>query len=218
MPTVMLSSRRPFIGLIAISAAVALCSVFVDRPLALWLNARFYRTTVFTVGALILRPLDSLLVAGLALLVVAMVSGRLYGAPSWVNRFIVSGASAAVALVVALVLKVAIGRSQVYPPFLQDHIYDVRPFAGSKDFMAFPSATMAGVAAFTVSLVVDHRRADRAAAAVILGILAAALVITASHWLSDIIGGTYLGIVSGAAVARRLRGRDGFRPALTENR
>jgi membrane-associated phospholipid phosphatase len=206
----MLGTRGRLVVLAAVSAAVALCVLLVDRPLALWLDARFYGTTAFAIGAFILRPLDGLLIAGTVLLVVAVVWRRLYSAPEWVNRLVVGGAGAAAALLGALVLKVAIGRSQVYPPFLQNHIFGFRLFAGSKNFMAFPSATMAGVGAFVVAVGV-HRRSQRAAAAVIVITLAVALVVTGSHWLSDIIGGTYFGVVSGAAVARRLR-RRGVQP------
>jgi len=165
----------------------------------LWVNARFYGTTAFAVGAAILWPLDSLLVAGALLLGLALVWRRRHSAPEWMNRLMVGGASAAVALLGARVLKMAIGRSQVYPPFLQDHIYQLRPFAASQSFMAFPSATMAGVSAFIVGVGVP-RTSQRAAGTVILIMFALALIITGSHWLSDIIGGTYLGVVTGAAV------------------
>jgi membrane-associated phospholipid phosphatase len=104
----------------------------------------------------------------------------------------------------ALLLKVAIGRSQVYPPFLQRHIYEFRLFAGSRNFMAFPSATMAVIGAFVVGVGV-RRRSQRAAAAVILIIVAVALLVTGSHWLSDIIGGRYFGVVTGDAIVWRLR-------------
>jgi membrane-associated phospholipid phosphatase len=209
--TVVLRARGQLVGLAAVSVAVALCMLLVDRPLALWLNTRFYGTAAFTIGAIILQFLERLLIAGAVFLVVAVGWRRLYGAPEWVNRLVVGGAGAAVALLGALVLKVAIGRSQVYPPFLQDHIYGFRLFAGSENFMAFPSATMAGVGAFVVGVGV-HRRSQRAAAAVILITLAVALIVTGSHWLSDIIGGTYVGVISGAAVARRLSRPEGLQP------
>ena len=208
--TMMLGTLGRLVVLATVSAAVALCILFVDRPLALWLDARSYGTTAFAIGAFVLQPLDSLLIAGAVLFAWAMFWRRRYGAPEWLNRLVVGGTGAAVALLGVLVLKVAIGRSQVYPPFLQDHIYGFRLFAGSKNFMAFPSATLAGVGAFVVAVGV-RRRSQRAAAAVILITLAVALVVTGSHWLSDIIGGTYFGVVSGAAVARRLR-RRGVQP------
>jgi len=201
----MLGTQGRFVGLAAVSAAVALCILLVDRPLALWLDARCYGTTAFAIGAFILRLLDSLLIAGAVFLVVAAVWRRLDSAPEWVNRLVVAGACAAVALAGALLLKVAIGRSQVYPTFLRNHIYGFQLFAG-KDFMAFPSATMAACAAFAAGVGV-RRWSHRAAAALILILLAVSLVVTGSHWLSDIIGGTYFGLVSGSSVARRLRRR-----------
>lgn len=206
----MLRARGRFVGLVAVSAAVTLCILLVDRPIALWLE-RFYGTTAYAIGAFILWPLDGLFVAAAVILVVAVVWRRLYSEPAWVNRLVVGLSGAAVALLGALVLKVAIGRSQVYPSFLQNHIYRFRPFAGSENFMAFPSATMAGVSAFVAAIRVQGR-SQRAAAAVILITLAVALVVTGSHWLSDVIGGTYFGAVIGAAVTRRLRGREELQP------
>jgi hypothetical protein len=193
-----------FVDLTAVSAAVAVCILFVDRSLALWLDARVYGSTLFRVGELILWPLDSILVSGAVLLVAALAWRRFFSVPDWVNRLVVGGIGAAVALLSALLLKIAIGRSQVYPLFLHDHLYELAPFAGAESFMAFPSATMAGVGAFVFGVGLEGRP-QRAAAAVMLITLALALLVTGSHWLSDILAGTYVGGMSGAAVARRLR-------------
>ena len=198
----MLRTRRRFLGLTAVSTVAALCSLLVDRPLASWIDARLYGTTAFDVGAFILGASDPLAVAGLVLFVVALVWRRLLPAPDWVHRFVIAGFGAAAALAIALVLKVAIGRSQVYPAFLQNHTYGLRPFAGSMDFMAFPSATMAAVGGFSAGLGIQSR-SRRLAVAVVLVAIAAALAITRSHWLSDLIGGTYIGVVSGTIAVRR---------------
>ena len=200
----MLVLQRRLACLVAVTATVVLCVLLVDRPVALWVDAHLYGTTVFAIALAILRPLDGLLLAAAVLLVVAVIWRRLSGAPPWLNRLITGGAGAAAALLAALALKVAIGRSQVYPPFLHDHVYGFQPFAASTDFMAFPSATMAGAAGLIAGLGVS-RALRRVVAAVVLIALAAAIVITAGHWLSDVIGGTYLGLVTGATVARRLR-------------
>ena len=197
-------SRFP--GLTAVSVTVVLCVLFVDRPLALWVNERVHGSTAFVVGATILRPLNGLGTAGAVLLGLALVWRRRFVALPWMNRSVVAGICAVVALAGALVLKLAIGRSQLYPLFLLNHIYEVRPFAGSENFTAFPSATMAGLSAF-VAGVGGTRGFQRAASAAILVIVAVALVVTSSHWLSDIIGGTYLGVAGGAEVAMRLRRR-----------
>jgi membrane-associated phospholipid phosphatase len=74
-------------------------------------------------------------------------------------------------------------------------------------FMAFPSATMTGVSAFIVGVGVQ-RTSQRAAGVVILITFGVALIVTGRHWLSDIIAGTYLGVVSGAAVLGWLRRRE----------
>jgi membrane-associated phospholipid phosphatase len=66
---------------------------------------------------------------------------------------------------------------------------------------------MAGAGAFVAGAGMN-RGPQRAAAAVILIALALALLVTSGHWLSDIIGGAYFGVVIGGAVALRLRPRD----------
>jgi membrane-associated phospholipid phosphatase len=65
---------------------------------------------------------------------------------------------------------------------------------------------MAGASAFVVGL---HLRtaAERMTLAVANGVLAAALLVSNGHWLSDIIGGVSLGLVIGGAVARRFFAR-----------
>ena len=188
----------------AVMAAVPLCVLFVDRPVALWMNARFYDTTAFAVSEFLLRSLDPLLLAAAVLWVALSIRRRFYRTPAFGNRLVIGLAAAAVALVGALVLKAAIGRSQVYPPFLQDHVYECRPFAASLDFMAFPSATMAALAAFVAAAGVNTRRECAVAAGVLVAI-AAAILITGGHWLSDIIGGAAFGLLAGAAVARSFR-------------
>ena len=58
---------------------MVLCVLFIDRPLELWLHGQFWSTTVFAVGAAILRPLDGLLLVAAALLVFAAAWARLPG-------------------------------------------------------------------------------------------------------------------------------------------
>lgn len=196
--------REGVLSAAAVLSSVALCVLFVDRPVALWMNARLYESTAFAVSEFILRCLDPLLFAAAVLWVALSIRRRVYRTPDFGTRLVIGLTGTAVALVGALVLKVAIGRSQVYPPFLQDHIYECRPFAASLAFMAFPSATMAALGAFAAAAGVNSRR-ERAVAAAILLAIAVAILVTSGHWLSDIIGGTAFGLLAGAAVARSFR-------------
>jgi len=184
-------------------AAAALCIFFVDRPFALWVAERAHRTSVYAAGMFTLQLLDVLSAAGAVFLAIAWVSGRWYRAPEALRRAVVAGIAATVAVLAALILKLAVGRSDVYPSFLENHIYEVRPFAGG-NFRAFPSGTMAAAVAFAAGAGLT-RRGDRVLAAVIILVIVETLVVTNSHWLSDLIGGAYLGALAGGAVRRRMR-------------
>jgi hypothetical protein len=196
-------ARNRLVVLASVSAAVVLCILFVDRPLALWLDERFRGTTVFAVALAIFRPMDTVALLAAALLVFAIGWKRFYAVPEWVNRFIAGGVAVALSLLGAIILKRAFGRSDVFPPFLRDHIYTFRLFAGSNDFTAFPSATMSGAAAFAAG-VGPNRGYQRVLATIVLATLALAILITSSHWLGDVIAGAYLGTLIGALTATRL--------------
>jgi len=197
-------TRRIIFPLVTIGLALAICAAFVDRPLALWLDAQFKGTATFAAAAAIFRPVDGVFIAGFLLLAVSFIARRLFRAPV-PPLPIISGATAMTAAVVAgVALKIAVGRSQVVPGFLDQHIYGLRPFALSETYMGFPSATMAGAAGFLTGLGARSALA-RAAGAGIFVVLAVALLVTNGHWLSDIIGGTALGVLIGVRIAAMSR-------------
>lgn len=97
-------------------------------------------------------------------------------------------------------LKLAIGRSQVYPAYLVDHLYQLRPFTTDHRYGGFPSATMAIASAFLTTLGI-HRLLAGAA----LLLLAASIAVTNGHWIGDLLGGTCLGTAIGSLTVRRAR-------------
>ncbi len=204
------TKRRLILGLVA--AAIVPCLLGVDRPLALWVDRHITGSALYIAAAALLRPLDGLLIAGLFLLLTAG-AWTLAGAhtPAWVSRFIVADLAAILALILTVVLKLAIGRTQVYPAFLREGTYGFHPFGGYPVFAAFPSATMSVSSAFLACLGL-RRPPGRTVAGLVLVLLAAALLATSSHWSSDIVAGLWLGLVIGEAVrvARsRQKPRDG---------
>jgi hypothetical protein len=179
---------------------VALAAAQLDRPLALFMEYAFGGTQVeaaINAGLGLLLP--TTFVA--AILAAIAVARRDHLRPRrWLERYLNSALSTGAAVLVAVALKHAIGRSQVDPGFLMNHVYTVRPFSASQAFAAFPSATMAGVSA-----AVFGARVPAWLSGAIIVMIAAALIATNSHWLSDLIGGLYVGHLASRAVLRTRR-------------
>ena len=200
-------TRRPVFWALLSTASVlslVLCVACVDRPVADFVYTAF-GTPLFRMAVAILTTLHVLLVP-MALFVVGCGAWRLSGRqlPAWAGLFLQAALAAAVALVVALLLKVAIGRSQAYPLYVSNHIHEFRPFRGDPSYRAFPSGTMAVASAFLAVLCLESV-GRRWFAGTGLTLIAACLVITNGHWLADILGGFYLGTIVGWAILRASR-------------
>lgn len=195
-------SQRRAIELGIVGIAVIIGVLFVDRPVALWSQASLYQTPLFDASMALLRMAKPLGIASVAVFGIAAL-WRLSGkSPVWVGRLLAGFCSALLALALTEILKYGLGRSQVYPLFLLERVYAFHPLSGSQNYAAFPSATMSAAAGL-LSGPRFNRPYARAAVALVLLVLVVALVATNSHWLSDIIAGTWLGLAAGRAVSQR---------------
>lgn len=200
---------------VAVGACVIACMALLDRPLALWLDHQFGGTALYAACVRGFQVVDGLGLAGVAILVVGGAWRTADAkAPQFVRRLVDALLAAGVMLALTLFLKWAIGRSQVDPAFLRDHVYAFHPFRGGLDFRAFPSATMAVSSAFLFAWGVTRPR-DRVAAGWVLSVLALAILVTNGHWLSDIVAGTFLGASFGAAARSRRMRPDRASPSST---
>ena len=187
----------------SIVTAVVVCAAYLDRPVAAFAHRAFYGTPAFDVA----RAAFSALHAALIVLVVALlacsaaaISGRV---PAGWARLLFRGSAAAVgALLVTLLLKFVVGRSQVYPDFLAKGLYEFRPFGGGGGLGAFPSATLSVTTALFTALRAQSRRWRAVYGAVSL-LIALSMILINGHWLSDVVGGAYVGAVVGALINRR---------------
>ena len=171
--------------------------------MARYIDSQFRGTDVETLGLGVLLLLKPILAASLVLLVVGGILKSIRrDVPAWMHGPLVTALSMAITLAVALSLKVAVGRSQVYPTFIPDHLYTLRPFHGGGDYEAFPSATLAVSAA---GLTVVWLRVSRLRSLCVTALLLveAAILLTNGHWLSDTLAGTFLGGFVGWAVCVR---------------
>jgi hypothetical protein len=177
------------------------CIAYVDRPVADFAHTAF-GTTWFRIAVAILTTLHVVLVP-MVLFVVGCGAWRLAGRrlPGWTRPLLQAALAAGVALVVAVSLKVAIGRSQAYPLYVSNHIHEFRPFRGDNGHRAFPSATMAVASAFLAVLCLESA-GRRWFAGTGLTLIAACIVVTNGLWMADILGGLYLGTIVGRAILR----------------
>lgn len=184
-------------------AVIVVCMLWVDRPVA-------DRVNVFMQGQppwldWTSRALGSLPIvlisAALILLWWGIQRARGRPLPGWADTPLRSAISLTVALSVALPLKFLIGRSQVYPPWIERGEYGFFPMRGVHGYGAFPSATMA-VAAAVLSVVWIRYPRQRAVPVLLVALVALAIIMTNGHWLSDVIGGGFLGCFTGWLLVR----------------
>jgi len=185
------------VGVLSLLASI----VYVDRPAADFAHTAF-GTPLFRIAVAILTTLHVLLVP-MVLFAVGCGAWRLAGRrlPGWAGPWLLATLAAGVALVVAVLLKIAIGRSQAYPLYVSNHIHEFRPFQGDAGHKAFPSATMAVATAFLAVLCLESA-GRRWFAGTVLTLVAACIVITNGHWIADILGGFYLGTIAGWVILR----------------
>jgi membrane-associated phospholipid phosphatase len=188
-----LTTRRWLIVVAVCAAAVVVCMAYVDRPVADYVHTHLSQTALFAWTS---RALGLLAVALIPAVVVLVAAGvRVLGGrpiPVWGQLPLVMSMSAAWALAAALVMKHLIGRSSPYPWYVERHVYAFHPVSNAAEFAAFPSATTAVTAAWLAVVWIRAPRL-RVAGAGLLALIAVALVLTNSHWLSDVIGGGVVG-------------------------
>ncbi len=189
--------RRWLLACFITGIAVAVCWIYVDRPVADYVTANFYHLPVTKIAHDILTLLPAMALCALAFLMVHTMRVAKGDPPAEWTRTPAAG-SWAIALAMALteVLKRLVGRTEIYPSWLLDHVYTVHPVFWRPNSEAFPSGTML---IGTALMAVLWRRvpSGRAAWAAILLFLVLLLILTDSHWVSDIIAGTFIGATVG---------------------
>jgi membrane-associated phospholipid phosphatase len=174
-------------------AAVLLCMALVDRPVADFVHTHLRQAALDIWTTRAIELLSIVLILTLVVLFAAgfcLMAGR--SIPAWADIPLLMSWSGVWALSSAIVLKRLIGRSVAYPTYVLQHVYAFHPLQGVPDFDAFPSGTTSVSAALLAVLWIRVPRL-RAVWVGVLGLIAVALVITNSHWVSDVIGGACLG-------------------------
>lgn len=187
------------------AVSIALSIAFIDHPVAV-ISAKLFDDSFWMLAASALLDTTPALLALFSVFVVACGLAVLAGRelPPWTRPWLRAALATVVTLAIALLIKQAVGRPSVPPQVLPDGDYAFHPFAAGLNGGAFPSATMAMAAAFFSGRGFRSWR-SRATAIVLLTALAASLVITNGHWIADILGGVYLGWLTGAATVAHAR-------------
>lgn len=177
--------------------AVGLCMVYVDRPLAEWLDAHVRPTELWAALNLALYPFLLVVPAALFFLLgcgISLIAGR--SLRPWTAIPLLCSWSTMWAVASEIILKRIFGRGWVDPTFVHDHLYSFRFLHGENHWDAFPSGTAAVSFAILAVLWILKPR-WRAASAAIVVLLSVAVVIGNYHWLSDVIAGGFLGATIG---------------------
>ncbi len=181
--------------------AIAICYVAVDRPLVLFMHERLAPFKSFFVFlTLIPEPfpvIAALIVVGLGL---RSLTGRPLTRPQAVA--LLWSLSALVTTTINRQFKFAFGRSwpetwvNNNPSFIRDGAYGFNPFHGGAGFQAFPSGHMAAICVAATVLWFCYPRL-RAVYALLVAGVAAGLIGTNYHFLSDVIAGGFVGVSIG---------------------
>lgn len=182
--------------LIGVFASVGLCIGYVDRPVARFAHSHWADTSVFIVASAVLSSSRWVLgVLAPFALGSCVWPFRRRSRPGWVETMRRATFAACVALGIAFVFKLAVGRSEADPLYLVRHLYEFRPFQSTREYTAFPSATMAVASALLISMGRGRKRRIPIISAVLV-LVALFLVVTNSHWVGDILGGLYVGAIA----------------------
>jgi len=175
---------------------------YVDRPLAEYVHRTLEGTRLATWAMRLLASLPALLVVAVLLALGVQGTrgrGKAYG--SWLPTLWLGVAGTAVALLCAVALKFLFGRADADPTYVVFQTYGFHLFHGGRGYEAFPSATTAGATAF-VTVWWLRVPSSRFLAALLLAAVLTAIVVTNGHWVTDVLGGGFLGAFIAAVVVQ----------------
>ncbi len=184
------------LGLGLCAAAVALCAAYVDRPVADFVYEHLSHKETYRTLTRLPDPLLWVVMLAVVVLLGAgcrAVAGRRLGA--WAEALLDCSWALVWALAAVTGLKYAFGRS--WPgAYVQRHVYRFHAFHGGSGYDSFPSGITAGAASILAVLWILMPRL-RVVWGLGLAAVAVGLVATNSHFVSDVMGGGFLGVTTG---------------------
>ena len=186
---------------------VVLSVIYVDRPVADFVDANLRHTALFRLLEQALRPL--IVTIGIALVFLLGVGcWRMTGRPlpSWTRAPLLCSASVIGTLAVVLVFKHIFGRVQPHlwtgdASHVHHGVYGFFLFHGGREYTAFPSATAAlSGAVFEVLWIMFPRL--RFLWVLTFVVITLAVLLTNGHFVADLIAGGFLGVSMGWLTVR----------------
>jgi membrane-associated phospholipid phosphatase len=178
--------------------AVTVCVIFLDRPVAEFVEQHVRHTLMWIWITRALAPVASVVVVAFVFIFgcgIWLLSGR--SLPSWTQKPLLGSWAAMWATAAETILKRILGRGVADPAYIHNHLWGFRFLRGAEPLWAsFPSGTATIAAAIASVLWITNRR-WRAMSVLAVFLLCAAVVITNYHWLADVIAGAFLGATIG---------------------
>jgi membrane-associated phospholipid phosphatase len=212
----MTALQRWLLALLLTAAAVAVCYLWLDQPLALLVHDHSAQRETFAR----LTYFPDLLIPLAAAAFVAFGLWALAGRP--LSKGVTAGVLCSISLIVAETiksqLKFAFGRLwpdtwvQNNPSFIHDGAYGFNFFHGGPGYASFPSGHTAATCAVISVLWIMFPKLRPVYALVVLAV-AAGLIGTNYHFLSDVIAGGFVGTSTGWMTAALWQARQS--PTIT---
>ena len=206
----MLKSTKSFLlkavaGVIVVATAVAGCDRYLDRPLALWVKGAFYgnRTWAHYTGDLpdLLLMVVLLTTAVTLPLYLIRVRKGIFDKTTRLDKLLAW--SAPVSYLVKSVLKPIFGRANTRFWLKHPESYGFHWFSLHSGYDGFPSGHMIVMVTMLAAVCRFYPRL-RAATLLVVLLMGGALVGTNFHYLSDVIAGIFLGLLTEALMFRAL--------------
>jgi membrane-associated phospholipid phosphatase len=183
------------------SAAVILCYLYVDRPVAFWANAHLVPNRFYF--DLLTRIAEYLFVAA-AILFAAFGLRTLFTLrwEKWQAAALLAGVALCVAETIKDELKFVFGRTwpetwlNNNPSLIGNAVYGFNPFHGGGGYASFPSGHTTAVCAVAAVLWAAYPRLRALWALAVLAVVVG-LIGADYHFVSDILAGGFLGASTG---------------------
>lgn len=197
-------SNQRYANFFLVCLVCALSVAFFDRPLARYFKTKPELEAIFKWITMLAKVYVWIGVAGLAWLFCMIMAGLSLSTEKfekysrYARSFLFMLMSILSSGFMILITKVAVGRSRPVL-FFSDGIYDIKPFNINNEYMSFPSGHSQAICAAMTALFFIYPRYDFLYIFIAV-ILTCSRVITTNHYLSDIIMGSYIAVITTVAI------------------
>jgi len=205
--------RSWLLALAATVIAVIVCMVYVDRPVADFVEQHLRHTAFWNVVAIALSPISFIVLAALFFLLCCgarMLSGRQLA--RWTRVPLLCSWATMWAVAAEIIFKRIFGRGWPDPTYAQEHLYGFHWLHGTPHWDSLPSGT-AAISCAILAVLWSQSPRWRAGGFLIITLLNLAVIVNNYHWVSDVVAGAFLGSTIGWMTVRLQATENQERPA-----